>query len=143
MSLKIIKSSEAMLVEHINLCIYSPPGLGKTTPRIHVQSPLLLDCDKGAYRAHNRKDAVPVASWGDIEGISGDDLQPYDTVIVDTAGRALDYLTADIIAKNPKMGRGGHHPPRIGNSRPSSRHRSACFDLWQGSHAGGAHVRRT
>jgi hypothetical protein len=34
-------------------------------------------------------------------------LKPYKTVIVDTAGRALDFLTSDIIAANPKMGRGG------------------------------------
>jgi len=36
-----------------------------------------------------------------------EDLEPYNTVVVDTAGRALDKLTAAIIEGNPKMGRGG------------------------------------
>lgn len=105
--LKIIKSSEPMLVERINMCIYSPPGLGKSTLAFTARDPVLLDCDKGAYRAHNRKDTVPVSAWSDIESITAADLAPYKTTILDTAGRALDYLTADIITKNPKMGRGG------------------------------------
>lgn len=105
--LRIVKSSEPMAVERINMCIYSPPGLGKSTLAFTAKGPLLLDCDGGAYRAHNRRDTVPVTSWKDIAGITGEDLKPYKTVILDTAGRALDYLTADIISANPKMGRGG------------------------------------
>lgn len=105
--LKIIKAAEPLTVEHINVCIYSPPGLGKTTLGFTSESPLLLDCDKGSYRASNRKDVVPVTSWSDIASISAGDLVQYKTVIVDTAGRALDFLTTDIIAANPKMGRGG------------------------------------
>lgn len=105
--LKIVKATEPMKVEKINMCIYGPPGLGKSTLGFTARDPLLLDCDGGAYRAHNRKAAVPVSRWADIESITGEDLAPYKTVIVDTAGRALDYLTADIIAKDPKKGRGG------------------------------------
>jgi hypothetical protein len=105
--LKIVKANEPMKVEQLVLCIYSAPGLGKTSLAFTADAPLLLDCDKGAYRAKNRKDAVPVSSWSDIEGISADELKPYKTIILDTAGRALDRLTDDIIAKNPKHGRGG------------------------------------
>lgn len=107
MSLKIVKQSEPMIVERINMAIYSPPGLGKSTLAFTAHNPILLDCDKGAYRAANRKDAVEVNSWDDIAVITASDLEPYNTVILDTAGRALDFLTQDIIAKNPKMGRGG------------------------------------
>jgi hypothetical protein len=67
----------------------------------------LLDADEGAYRAYGRKDSVPVRKWEDIAGIEKSDLEPYSTVILDTAGRALDKLTSDIIAGNPKLGRGG------------------------------------
>jgi hypothetical protein len=105
--LKIIKAAEPMAVDRINMCIYGPPGLGKSTLGFTAAAPLLLDCDGGAYRAHNRKDAVQVNKWADIEGITADDMAPYKTVIVDTAGRALDFLTADIIAKDPKKGYGG------------------------------------
>ena len=34
-------------------------------------------------------------------------MQPYKTIIIDTIGRALDLLSADIIGGNPKMGRNG------------------------------------
>jgi len=105
--LTITKATEPLTVDRINLCIYSAPGLGKTTLSYTSDVPLLLDCDGGAYRAANRKDTVQVKSWADIAAISAADLQPYKTVIVDTAGRLLDFLTADIIASNPKMGRGG------------------------------------
>jgi len=105
--LRIIKSSDPIRVERLNLCIYAPPGIGKTTTAFTAESPLLLDFDNGAHRASNRKDTVRVTTWGDVADLKAEDLQPYKTLIVDTAGRALDILTADIIRRNPKAGRGG------------------------------------
>jgi hypothetical protein len=107
MSLKITKAAEPIAVERLNLCLYAQPGIGKTSLAFTADAPLLLDFDQGAHRAANRKDVVRVAHWGDVAGISADDLAPYRTIIVDTAGRALDTLTADIIRRNPKAGRGG------------------------------------
>lgn len=107
MPLKIIKSSDPICIERINLCIYGAPGLGKTSLAFTAERPLLLDFDNGAHRAANRKDTVRVQTWGEVADLTADDLAPYSTVIVDTAGRALDALTADIIRRNPKMGRGG------------------------------------
>jgi hypothetical protein len=107
MSLRIIKSSEPIKVERLNVCIYGQPGAGKTSLAFTAESPLLLDFDKGAHRAANRKDTVRVTSWADVTELTAEDLEPYCTVVVDTAGRALDILTADIIRRNPKAGRGG------------------------------------
>lgn len=107
MSLKILKAEEPIKVEHINMCLYSPPGIGKTTLSFTASNPLLLDFDNGAYRAANRKDIVQPQSWADVDAIGADDLKGYDTLILDTAGRALDKLTVAIIAENPKLGRGG------------------------------------
>jgi len=105
--LKIIKSSEPIRVERLNVCLYGAPGIGKTSLAFTADCPLLLDFDQGAHRSANRKDTVRVAQWGDVSDLDADDLAEYRTVVVDTAGRALDTLTADIIRRNPKMGRNG------------------------------------
>lgn len=107
MPIKITRADEPIKVEQIVCCIYAPPGLGKSTLGFSADSPILLDFDKGAYRAANRGDSVQVSSWEDVKNITADDLKDYKTVVVDTAGRALDVLSVDIIARNPKMGRGG------------------------------------
>lgn len=107
MALKITKSSDPITVDRLNTVIYGPPGLGKSSLAFTADAPLLLDFDNGSHRAANRKDTVRIADWSDVAGITAEDLAPFKTVIVDTAGRALDTLTADIIRVNPKHGRGG------------------------------------
>jgi hypothetical protein len=105
--LRITKASDVIEVKTITACIYAVPGIGKTTLGFTAEKPLLLDFDKGAYRARNRTDTIVVEGWSDVEAITREDLEPYKTLVVDTAGRALDALTTYIIARNPKMGRGG------------------------------------
>lgn len=107
MGLKITRSTDPIKVDRINVCVYGQPGAGKTSLAFTADTPLLLDFDNGAHRAANRKDTVRVSTWADVAGMSDDDLSDYKTVVVDTAGRALDCLTADIIRRNPKAGRGG------------------------------------
>lgn len=107
MALKIIKSSDPIRVERINVCIYGQPGAGKTSLAFTSDSPLLLDFDNGSYRAANRKDSVKIDSWSDISQMTKEDLEPYKTIVVDTAGRALDLLTLDILRRDPKAGNNG------------------------------------
>lgn len=107
MALKIVSHDTPITVERLNMVLYAPPGIGKTSLAFTADKPLLLDFDRGAHRAANRKDIVQVNAWEDIANITAADLAPYKTVIVDTAGRGLDVLSADIIRRNPKMGRGG------------------------------------
>lgn len=108
MALKITKASDPITVDRLTVCLYGPPGIGKTSTAFTAATPILLDFDHGAHRSGNRGDTVQVSSWGDVEQIDASDLAGYSTVIVDTAGRALDTLTAHLIANNSKFkGYGG------------------------------------
>lgn len=107
MPLKITKASDPITVERLNMVIYGPPGLGKTSLAFTVEAPLMLDFDNGSHRAAHRKDTVRVSEWPEVASISAEDLAPYKTIIVDTAGRALDAITADIIRTDPKGHKNG------------------------------------
>lgn len=107
MALKVTKSDEVIEVKTLVTTIYAQPGLGKTSLAFTASRPLLLDFDKGAYRAVDRGDTVQVESWDDVAQIKSEDLEEYDTIILDTVGKALEFLTADILKKTPKMGYAG------------------------------------
>lgn len=107
MALKITRAADPIKVERLNMVIYGPPGIAKTSLAFTADDPLLLDFDNGSHRAANRKDVVRVEDWNDVAAMTAEDLASFKTVIVDTAGRALDSLTVDIIRANPKHGRGG------------------------------------
>lgn len=100
--LKITKASDPIEVKEITVTLYAVPGIGKTSMAFTAEKPLLLDFDRGSYRSANRGDVVQIGSWDEVAGISGDDLKPYKTVVLDTVGRALDCLAAHIIKNNPK-----------------------------------------
>lgn len=107
MALKITLAADPIPVTRITMAIYGDPGVGKTTLAFTAERPLLFDFDNGAHRAANRQDTVRVATWADVDGVTAADLAPYSTIIVDTAGRMLDALSADIIANDAKLGKGG------------------------------------
>ncbi|HEX7039075.1 MAG TPA: ATP-binding protein, partial [Trueperaceae bacterium] len=85
------------------MLIYGMPGIGKSSFGFTAESPLLLDFDGGAHRSAFRQDIVPVGAWSEIATITAEDLKPYKTVVLDTVGRALDFLSAELIAENPKL----------------------------------------
>lgn len=104
--MRIIKSTEAIPVEHPVFCLFGQPGIGKTSIGYSAKEPLMLDFDDGAHRAANRRDTALIRTWADVEDLK-ESIAPYSTVVVDTVGRCLDLMTVDIIEKNPKHGRDG------------------------------------
>ncbi len=103
MTLNITKTTELIPVENINVLIYGTPGIGKTSIACSAKNPLLLDFDKGAHRSAFRSELLRIDDWQEIAGINPADIANYDTIVIDTVGRALDLLTARIQADNPKL----------------------------------------
>lgn len=88
--------------------IYGQPGLGKSTAAISAPNAVLIDCDNGVHRIapNHRVPFLPVKSYDEVlEVIASKDIAAFDTIVIDTAGKLLDYMAAWIIKNNPKMGR--------------------------------------
>ena len=90
----------------IRALIYGQPGLGKSTLAISSKNPLMIDTDGGAHRIapQHRVPCVPVQSYDDVLGVLAEDLSAFDTIVIDTCGKLLDYMSIWLIAKNPKLG---------------------------------------
>ena len=107
MPLNITKSDQPINVMSVKVLIYGPPGVGKTSTAFTAKNPLLLDFDNGSHRSAFRKGVVLINSWPEAADITEQDVNGYDTVIIDTVGRLLDYLSADLIKNNSKLGYNG------------------------------------
>jgi molybdopterin synthase catalytic subunit len=105
MALKITPASEPIATETMVVTIFGQPGIGKTSIAFSASRPLLFDFDGGAQRAVGRRDTVRVRSWDDVASIEAEDVAPFDTLIIDTVGRALEFLAVKVIAGDPKLGR--------------------------------------
>lgn len=104
------KANELSINAKIKALIYGQAGMGKTTLAISSPKPLLFDFDNGVHRvnyAHLQNvDTVQIQSYQDfIDVLSKEDLTPYETFVIDTGGKALDFMADYIIKKNPKMGK--------------------------------------
>lgn len=92
---------------YLKALLYGQPGIGKSTLAISAPKAVLIDCDNGVHRiaASHRVPFLPVSSYDDVLSVLSDDLAAYDTIVIDTAGKLLDYMATWIIKNNPKMGR--------------------------------------
>lgn len=92
----------------ISVLVYGEPGIGKTTIACSAPNAVLFDYDGGVQRingAHQVPTLQPT-SWEDtntaIEEIERE-MPEVQTIVIDTAGKMLDYMSAFIIKNNPKM----------------------------------------
>lgn len=90
------KSNELVIPSTVKMMIYGQAGMGKTTVALSSPKPLLLDFDNGVKRvnlAHlEGVDIVQVGSWQDVQQVLQEDLTAYQTIVVDTIGKMMDFI---------------------------------------------------
>ena len=99
------KPSELPVKTTIMGGIYGQPSLGKSTLALSMPRPLLLDTDGGLHRvqAEYRTDSVPVTCYDDVLNVLKEDLSDYDTIVIDTLGKLVDFMCDKAAKENPKM----------------------------------------
>lgn len=103
-----IKMPHQLSVEAVSkTLIYGQPGLGKTTLALSSPAPLLLDFDGGVHRVDPRHlvPTVQVSSWEDVLDVLNEDLSAFKTLVIDTAGKMLDFMSSYLIKEDPKLGK--------------------------------------
>lgn len=101
------KPHEIVVQPKIKALFYGPAGFGKTTLGLSAPKPLLIDCDGGVHRINvaHRVDTLQVTSYNEVLAVMNEDLHDYETIVIDTGGKLLDYMALYVIARNPKLGK--------------------------------------
>lgn len=90
------RANELVIPTTIKMMLYGQAGMGKTTVALSAPKPLLLDFDNGVKRvnmAHlDGVDTVQIISWNDVQQVLQEDLSGYQTIVVDTIGKMMDFI---------------------------------------------------
>ena len=102
---KIKKPSELQTNSLLKVLIYGQPGIGKSTIALSFPDPLMIDCDRGVHRVQpeHLSDTVEVNDWTDVDEVLKENLSAYKTIIFDTGGKLIDFMTDFLVKKNPKF----------------------------------------
>lgn len=110
MALTIIPPAGAIPVNTLRILYYGQPGTGKSSIGYTHRNPIVLDFDRGAHRSEfsSLGTKVRIDTWSDLDTLAREtnNFDGYDTIVIDTISKCIDYLIADIIQKNPKSGNG-------------------------------------
>ena len=93
------KSNELQIQTTVKMMIYGQAGMGKTTLALSAPKPLLLDFDNGVKRVNENHlndsvGIVQVTCWQDVLNVLNEDLSDYQTIVVDTVGKMMDFIIA-------------------------------------------------
>ena len=102
------RPSELSVKDTLSVLIYGQPGIGKTTFGVSAPDAVLFDYDGGVQRingAHQVATLQPT-SWEDTNEALMEiqnEMPEIKTIVIDTVGKMLDYMSAYIIKTDPKM----------------------------------------
>lgn len=102
------KPSELEFVTTIKMLVYGQPGIGKSTMALSAPNPVLFDFDGGVQRVNVafQCPTLQVKSWEEalqaLEELKGDGV-PCSTIVIDTAGKMLDFMSDYIMRNDSKM----------------------------------------
>lgn len=90
------KSTELSIPTNVKMMLYGQAGFGKTTVALSSPKPLLLDFDNGVKRVNDSNlqgvDIVQVTSWNDMKDLMNENLSAYQSIVVDTIGKMMDFI---------------------------------------------------
>lgn len=99
----IIKKEDVFPQRPVIILIYGTPGVGKTSLFNTSDTPLLLDCDRGADRSIHRQDTIIANSWQEVLQ-DEQEIKKYKTLGIDTAKAVLDdFLMTHVIDQDYKL----------------------------------------
>ena len=102
------RPSELSVKNTLSVLIYGQPGIGKTTFGVSAPNAVLFDYDGGVQRingAHQVATLQPT-SWEDTAEALAEiqnEMPEIQTIVIDTVGKMLDYMSAYIIKNDAKM----------------------------------------
>lgn len=102
------KPSELEAKKTITMLVYGQPGVGKTTLGCSAPDAVLFDYDGGVQRINgaHRVPTVQVKSWEDTNTALQEitrEMPEVKTIVIDTVGKMLDYMSDYIIRNNSRM----------------------------------------
>jgi Cdc6-like AAA superfamily ATPase len=88
------RPQELKVPQNIKSLVYGQAGMGKTTLALSAPKPILLDFDNGIHRVNygHQVDTVQVNNWQEALQAIREDLSAYETIVVDTIGKMMDYI---------------------------------------------------
>lgn len=102
------KPNELEYVTTIKMLLYGQPGIGKSTMALSAPNPVLFDFDRGVQRVNVafQCPTLQVKSWAEasqaLEELKGGGVT-CDTIVIDTAGKMLDFMSDYIMTQDQKM----------------------------------------
>lgn len=104
------KPSELAYNSTIKMLIYGQPGMWKTSTALSAPSPVLFDFDGGIQRVNGafQCPTLQVHSWEEVlQALDELEKEPNDfkTIVIDTAGKMLDYMGTYIIKNDSRLGK--------------------------------------